>query len=305
MISFPDPSNRVAGVSQRLAAQFASAERFFSAWLPLQLGDRLRASELPDTTKSVVWMLNTQACRQFRTTIELARIAEASNGSIIARSLFESALALRFVLAAEFMVRIEQKRDRDTGQPLPNKWNVKLPNHSEDDIDLPRDLRAQLYAAQCFRKGAQIAEICGNRSPVDPRIAGLVVERIGPQWDSIQRSGKSYSGMSVEVLAQASGSPFPLWYEKVYRDQSRRVHGIDAFSHVVGGDSGDPKPAWLSTDDDVEFVLYCAMMLFLICTNLIADCVPLDAEADGAVEEFFRELKIVWPGQISDMDTRG
>lgn len=296
MLDFPDADERASDIQRQFNAEIEIASRMFAVWLNRPLDGWLRRSELPGECLSIAWMLNTQACRQFRSVVELCRIGEAYNATIVARSLFETTLAVYFVLAPKFHIVVEQKHDRSQKRIPISGWRARVRKSGERKGALPRKLRALLYAGHCVLQGAEVAAAGDGESPVDPQMAKVAMSKIGTKWEFIQRNHpKTYSGLQIRSLADAAGQYFPLWYSRVYKDQSRRVHGGDAFSHVVENKhTGKPDPAWFSTDGDVQFTLYCGTTLFFSFANYLNTFVDLGHATDMLIEGFFDEMKIVY-----------
>src|SRR5262245_56178694 len=98
MLAYPDQDERSAEIRNRFGDELRVAEGVFDFWLKLKKDKWLKRSRLSWRVKHVAMLLNMQACRQFRSVVELCKISEAFNASIIARSLYETALATYFVL---------------------------------------------------------------------------------------------------------------------------------------------------------------------------------------------------------------
>jgi hypothetical protein len=92
MLDFPGFDERSAEIQESYRADFELARRMFSSWVHRPIDRWLFKSELPGEVLSLSYMLNIQACRQFRSVIELCKIGEGENANILARSLFETTL---------------------------------------------------------------------------------------------------------------------------------------------------------------------------------------------------------------------
>src|SRR5258708_1305400 len=106
MRAFPGEVESSAEMQQNLAAWFDLAGRIHNFWLTYPKDEP--KTKLPRLVVSVAEMLDVQAMRQFRSVVEDCRRCEAFNANIIARSMFETVMAQRFVLAKRLCIVVEQ-----------------------------------------------------------------------------------------------------------------------------------------------------------------------------------------------------
>src|SRR5882724_3265409 len=151
MRQFPTEESRSTEVQQDLAPYFTLAERIQNFWLTQARTD-VASSKVSAFVYNVATSLDIQAMRQFRSVVEECRRCEAFVANIIARSIFETILAQRFILARRLCIVVEPKTDKHgrpeffaDGSP---KFRARLPSRRTKPKRsdwLSRDLRAQLY----------------------------------------------------------------------------------------------------------------------------------------------------------------
>lgn len=147
MKTFLEFEQRIAAIQQQHSRNLAIASRMFSAWIDNPPDPWVDRCDLPWEVKVLATLLNTQMCRQFRSAVELCRVGEAYNASIIGRSIFETVLAVHFILAPEFHIAVEQAHGaKPERRPLPGKWSAKVPKNPDIGSALSRELRGELYA---------------------------------------------------------------------------------------------------------------------------------------------------------------
>jgi hypothetical protein len=300
MLEFSQTTARSAAIQRQLSDQFTFASRMFDNWMERPKGRWLRRSDLPHKTLDLSMLLNVQACRQFRTIVELCKTCEGFNASILARSLYETVLASQFILKPTFYLVIESKLDA-TGQP--SKWYALASKKGVRKVALSRGKRASLYAAHCVFEWQELLTRYGDgfmggaENLFDPakvtEIVNAAEGSIGTKWTYILRHSPTYSGLKIFDLAKASGKAFREWYDFVYSDQSTKVHGAGAFQHLVmEAETGSLQAAWLSTDHDVWEALYCANTLFLIFVTYLIEVIDFGWATDelvgGMKEEFLK-----------------
>jgi len=307
MLDFPGHTDRIASIQQQFSAELKLAKRMFSSWMCRPIERWLYKSDLPGEVTGLSWMLNTQACRQFRSVVELCRIGEAENANALARGLFETVLASYFVLAPKFHIVVEPRRGKSPKRDvLKGKWHARVRHAGERCVTSRRKTRALLYMAHCVAQSVNVASTLSAdhlartgeelEPALDPRILSTAKNRIGRKWKYIQgHQPYTYSGLSVKGLADAAGHWFPDWYRIVYPDQSRHVHGVDPVSYV-GRDkvSGQYQPAWFSNDLAIGCVLYCANMLFFSFTVCMNENVDMGNATEMLLDGYMDELKTIY-----------
>src|SRR6266404_7181569 len=110
---FPGEERRSVEAQKNIEHLLNVAEALHNFWLDHPKDMWLERSTLPHRVVNLAAVLDVQASRQFRSVIEECRRCEASNANIVARSLFETVLAIRFVLAKkQLRMAIEQTKDK-------------------------------------------------------------------------------------------------------------------------------------------------------------------------------------------------
>lgn len=303
MKPFPKSEERKAAIQQRYGRNLDIASRMFTGWMDNPPDPGLARSNLPREVKILASLLNTQICRQFRSAVELCAIGEAYNASIVGRSIFETVLAVQFILAPEFHITVEQQRGKGPErQPLPGKWIAKVPTNRSSDSALPRELRGLIFGTHNFFQAAEISETFaayhvedgGGELEPAPELSLIDTAKadVGPEWAYIlTHHPNTYSGLNIRSLAEAAGDDFVFLYKRVYKNLSRMVHGVDAFSHAAqDAATGDYQQTWFSGDDDVFIALYCVSAMFRFHMQLMHAYVDLDAASKALVEAFGQEI---------------
>jgi hypothetical protein len=275
MLEFPGIEARCRAIEEELHYELDLATRMFSFWYHRPTDRWLEKANLDCRVKQVAMALNVQACRQFRSVVQLCRVGEAFNANIIARSLYETTLAAYFVLKPCFYVNLAPELDKTTGGVKHGKWRVHVPKEGAARASVSRERRASLYRAHCVFYGyQQLADRFSDdlmRShfdpldpPFDPRVVRAAEKEIGPKWTYILRHRpKTYSGLSVADQAEAVGNMFPKWYYYVYGDQSRMAHAADALQFLrIDHRKRVISATWLSTNNNILCAIYCGITLF-------------------------------------------
>lgn len=120
MIPFKDEEQRSKEVRENLREEFDFARRIYSSWAD---SDRLAwktSPTFPDNAFNLTLMLDLQAGRLFRSAVELCYRSEGFCSHILARSLFETALALAFILKRSVRILVEPVKGN------PNRFVAKL-----------------------------------------------------------------------------------------------------------------------------------------------------------------------------------
>ncbi len=307
MLDFPGFETRVAEIQVQNSDAIELARRMFSSWINRPIDRWLSKSDLPGVVLSLSYMLNVQACRQFRTVVELCRIGEGANANIIGRSLFETVLAAHFILAEKFYIVLKPKLSKRHGNPpkrTPLKWTARPRQPGDRCRTMSREKRALIFQAHCMAQGYDIAEAIGThifvdtgkQLTLDPKPLKDARKRIGPEWEYIQSHyPKTYSGLTLKALAEAAGHWFPIWYESMYPDQSRNVHGVDPISHLnIDQATGEVEGGWFSNDMTIKTALYCANLLFLAFTSCLNENIGLGGATDMLLNGYLDDMKKVY-----------
>jgi len=221
-----------------------------------------------ETVHLVSLALYVKACKQFRSIQLLCEAGLGADANAVTRNLFETAIALAFVLRA----RIRLKRG---GKPVPK---VK-------GRPFGRRLRARLFLAHvAFEKQRTLDEWSRTpglkrsaKSKIDATIVAQgVVEAegaIGKEWTDQLRKGKSYSGLTLKELVQSLR--LGQIYATLYRAGSWSVHGGADIGQFVTETAGGPALLLAASDAEIEPAMGGASVLMTICLGLLEDAYSL------------------------------
>lgn len=249
ILKFPDEDKLSAEVQARLAAEFDFARRLYGFWIRHPKDEWLDKSRLPGHTLDLAMLLNVQLYRQFRSVHDECCRCEAFSASIVGRSVFETIVALLFVLKPRVHIVvapvIKNGIHAHTAGGVP-KWSAKPPskkNPPSKQTFLSRAARANLYFAHVAFADDLFAEKCQRTNGLK-RLGALVAKNVlpstvahfenlvGPQWTYILRDSHGYSGLPLASLARLLDKNLARWYETIYHFQSRMVHANDALRHA-------------------------------------------------------------------------
>jgi hypothetical protein len=305
MEPFPKEAEQVDAILASLATEFDIAERLYRYWLRTPKDSRLNSSILSPHVIDVAMLLNLQALRLFRASVELCQRSEAFAAGILTRSLFETLLALFFVLKRRVCVIVEPKR----GTTTPVEYVAKLPSKKRPVTQsdwLSRDLRAWLYVAHGMYENELLLDKCGKtpglrrvlrikKLRTDAAQRAEIEQRIGPEWAFVLQNKSSFSGLSVADLAAALDlKKKPVlyqWYRGVYHIHSRMAHGGSALRHAMTAGDGSIRPRLLSTQQDVHGTLQAAIAIFFLCPVTIQKEIGLGPAVGMVLDAFERQIR--------------
>ncbi len=191
--------------------------------------------------------MNTQALRLFRSVVEQVRRCETYSATILTRTLFETLLAVAFLVKKDIRIIVDPIRPKP-GSPPPTtaKYVAKIRSKGLKRTRkhlLSYELRMLLFQAYDYfwlqKTGlngiAKYPGMSGNvrqfKCKLDPAIIQGYEQAIGPEWTYILKNSDNYAGLSVSDRARMAGRSFLRWYGALYSFQSRAVHGIDIHHH--------------------------------------------------------------------------
>jgi hypothetical protein len=211
--------------------------------------------------------LYVKACKQFRAIIAVSELGLVSEGDILLRALFETVLALHFLLKQRLVMKSNGKR-------------LAMPPGR-----LTTGFRASLYLASAVFESERRFNAFRNTHRLKRWVKKLGDERetqeqvrqavalIGSEWAEKLRKSKSYAGVSIRDLAESLGV-LP-YYNSVYAFQCQSSHAKDAIDHVDFEKNGKAQvPALqLALGPKCPEV---GQFLELACTVLIGALIVLD-----------------------------
>ncbi len=206
-------------ISKRDAHQLALADECVAVGTELLARTTLKVLKRAGITQQVVHVtagLLVKATRLLRATRLLYGRGLAAEGDILVRTLFETLVAVRFVLKPRVTLR-------ENGTPL-----AKIPGKP-----LTTHFRACLYFAHQeleYQKGlvGRRGFTKKDRQHVADRV-DLALKTIGTEWAKRLKGG-NYAGVHLRALCGSIG--IGHIYDALYRPLSWAVHARDASSHV-------------------------------------------------------------------------
>lgn len=228
--------------------------------------------------------LAAKCCQQLRSTMQLCETGLVSDADTLSRSLFESVLALYFLLKPR-LILIENGR---AVAPDPKKT-------------LTTDFRSWLYLAHrafedermitTFRKTPRLKRLAKHLGEyaAAQAFAQEAERRIGTHWAKRLKSQRNYAGVSIRDLA--CSLRVLHWYNSVYAFQSSVAHARDAlnFVYLPGGNQRDLLLALSPDVGHVGKVLHVAVVLFLGALSIVNTRLKLGF--DERVDVLLQRLK--------------
>jgi hypothetical protein len=305
MLFYPGEEERIANLQLKLASQFDLADRVYDFWLKQEKDEWLAKSKVPMPSVMLAMMLNVQACRKFRTIVELCRRSEAFTAAIVDRSLFETVLAQKFLLSRRLCIVVEPFKAKPGAQPKAG-FQAKTPskNVRPKRFDwLSREFRAKLYRWHMYladqrlfkrfeqapgykRQGKKL------RKGVDAALEIECETELGLEWSFILRNRPhSYSGLRVDQLAKVCHMKLGAWYETIYPFESKVVHASDVMGMINIADEDDMTVQYWSSDAEVYGTMRAALMMFLANISILQQNIHFGAEAEMGLDSIYRSFK--------------
>lgn len=302
---FPEEQDRSDSIRLALGTQFEFAERVYRVWLRARKDKYLARSTLSGRVLDLSMLLNIQACRLFRSAIEQCERCDGFTGNILTRSLFETVLALLFVLKRSVCIIAEPELDKN-GKPKPGRYRAKAPtkkNRGARKDSLSRDFRADLYIAHGVFQSESLARKCAmtpgllrasksKRLKVGQSLVTAIDAAIGPEWLSIVH-GSTYSGLSLADLSRLLDRGLYRWYATVYTIQSGMAHAADAHRHATLHADGIG-PNYFSTEPEIRETVQAAVVMLLICMMIMQEQVGFGPSIRMQLDAFKKEFNRVF-----------
>jgi hypothetical protein len=290
-VEFPGDAQAEVEIRNELREKIDFAKRLLRFWIGADLDQGFSRTPWAPIVKRVLLANIVRSSRQFRTVLELCERGEGVDASIICRSLFETALAIAFVLRPRVTLRKFDRR----GVPRPV---VKQRNR------LSREFRATLVVAHHVLEPERFVQQHENRPSfrrhaealrrrlVNDTVAQHYKKVIGSGWTSVLLSAPwTYSGLTVANLARSLGQEFSRWYTLIYGDQSQHVHAADIPDHIDVDDEIDAtSPRWHSSVVNSGMALCAATAMFLAVAGLFDKYMRLGISVSTAIGSFEREF---------------
>ncbi|MBS0262210.1 MAG: hypothetical protein JSS02_09695 [Planctomycetes bacterium] len=276
---FPDEEKYSSEVRKQFSKEFAFAREMLEFWLATKKDSWLDKNPLPTQTKRLAMGLHTQACRQMRTIIEECSRCESFGAEVTARCMFETILALVFILKPK--VHVVTNPVVKDGQHLKTKdgvlrYSAKRPDTIDPESpynELSHEFRTRLYLSHMLFQQVEHAEKCrrlGDSKQLGDMLANLInpdqvataTQWLGPIWTYILQERGQYSGLNVAELSLLLSPDLFRWYVTMYGPQSLFVHGLNAVVHVRTHADGSLGSAFQSDPDEVHRLLNVSAILF-------------------------------------------
>ena len=298
---FSDVGRDAAAGSARLQNRLDFAHRLLRFWME-HVDDRsFSRSGMAFSPTFATALLSVQVSRQFHTVIDLCGRCEAHDACVVTRALFESLLAIRFVLKRS--VRIAMHEKLGPNHSSTGRYYVKLQAAKERREPLGRVLRAHLYLVHSLLRedqiGKDLQQVAGLRKQgAMIRLAADDLKRakeiLGKKWFFVLSNSTHYSGLSVKDLVLAldtKASKLHRWHAMLYGLYSTVVHGGGAKRMLmVGQPTHVIRGQWCSPPDEAASVMAIANALFLFCVGMMQEQIGFGAAMEMAVDGFAREL---------------
>jgi Family of unknown function (DUF5677) len=237
-----------------------------------------------EDARSLALGLYAKAIKQFRCMTLLGEAGFGSEVTVLTRTLFETALALEFVMKAEVTL----------------KRGSKIVNFDKSR-PLTTDFRAMLYAARvAFEAERHLKNL--NANPVLGAHVGILENpmtiaanataaknAVGHLWWEQLKRG--YAGLNVRDLAGSLG--VGDCYELIYGPQSEVVHAGDAFGHFdVSNDQLHCLLALSPAPDEIGPRLQLASLIFLGCVASLHNRLRFGPNIESRINEFAKQLGV-------------
>jgi hypothetical protein len=236
-----------------------------------------------DWARSLALGLYSKACKQFRTIIMVGEAGFGGEMTVLTRSLFETALALEFLMKERVVLKREGiEVDIDPSQPLTT------------------DIRAHLYGARVALMTEKRLKDWGERPELEECMAllgdpGAIAAQaaaaknaVGEAWWKALKKGPA--GLTVKDLADSLG--VPAYYVMIYGDQSEVAHAGDAFRHFDMADESHGLLDLSPSPDGIGGGLRLANLVFLGCLTSVHNRLQFGPAVDSALDAFAGRLGV-------------
>lgn len=311
MLKFPNEDDRTTEIQKNLSKQFGFCEHIYKFWVEAEKDEWVEKAGVHPQVCLVVGLLNVQAFRLFRAAFEECKRGEAFAARILSRSLFETVIALLFVLKPVVCIRLKAmtkgnvRRVDEDGRPGTSVVGIRASNAKKTDR-LSREFRALLYLAHAFLElegfEKDFATTYGLKKfhrKANVRVNQVEVKQIeseiGLEWSYVLRNRPyTYSGLNVRSLAALLDWQMLKWYDTIYGFQSRDVHAANGLDHFVfsGNRNGELNP--ISTDEDVLHVLQGISIQFRGLMQIMEDNIGFGAGNPSSLAWFNKEYERVF-----------
>ena len=245
----------------------------------------------PSNPARVAFGLSVRQIKFLDSIIQLCENGNAEAANLLTRSMFETTLATQFVTRPSWQHRV--------GERFARKHNL-----TKRIFRPTSDQRADIYV--CFlehqretharkirsQKGlVRIGDLIGKS--FDANILTQLKNRVGSDWETIQRESGSYCGLSIKDMAKKCG--FAAYHAAVYHLHSDNVHSVDLDSYVEINEQGDWNALWSSPAKKVDGSLHVACMVFGVHFAIVSKNLGLGGAVPMLLSSFATELAEIQP----------
>ena len=236
--SFPNEDEVKADFEKEIGEKLLVNRRLFSACLNSQVDTHFTESSLPDGVLHCLQISLCRTLRLHRTVIELCERGEAAIAASVARSMFENAIAVQFVLREQF-----------SGEDFENCKSPagcikKLIEGSEqvqraEMFLLYSGLRQHEFIRKNETDGAVTADLIRLKECIDKE---MPLDELNDVWgeDEIKKmmQANTCSGLNIADLCLLLGREWYLWRLTIYGDLSAHTHCADAPHYTDESEDG-------------------------------------------------------------------
>jgi hypothetical protein len=286
-----------------LSPEFDFAERLYRFWMRRYCSELVRP-DLPPRVITVGVLLTTQACRLYRSIIEECRRSEGLCANVLARSLYETLIALRFVLKRSLRIIIAPS------SPGALTYVARAPsrnNRAIGNASLTREHRASLYLLHVQFESERLLRKCGatprskralrlkrlRSDPAAQRARAAMEQFVGLEWLYVlSHEPHTYSGLSIESLARLVGPNRRLgqWYAGHYHIEPGQIHAVAVHRHSRIGSDGGIEPSLHSPVDEIRDTIQIAATMLLACMATVQNEVRRGASLGAVLESMEKDF---------------
>jgi hypothetical protein len=223
-----------------------------------QGGLQIPSEPVPEVTnraRSLALGLFAKACKQFRGIIILAERGFGGEVTVLTRSLFDTTLAMNFIMNERVALKREGKQfNPDSSRPLDTDFRTLLYYAYSASIEAKR--------CRQWREQPELLSNIELRGTPESIAAQTAAARaaVGEIWWQNLKVGQA--GLSVRDLADSLG--VLSYYLMIYGDQSQVAHACDGFMHFHFDDESNRGSLDLCpSPDSIGVLLRLAGLVFL------------------------------------------
>lgn len=262
-MALPDEERARAELARQFADLFARAERVHNAAVETLTRGKLVVTKPIGANKGVVFLiasLLTKACKTFRAIQLAAEGGLGQDASVLARQLFETSVAVAFILKADTKIRAAMFAAHEDQRLLVLVEKASEVNGLEN-----------IGSAEMLEKARQKVRAWEELIPKE------VVDSVRRHW-----SGKTLEWAAKEVDLVSA-------YALMYRSTSAFAHGSDANAHFFVRPGDEAPTLKLSPgDDQVQAVLVGSIVLMRIIFGAANEAFGLGE--DAVIERISAEM---------------